>query len=56
MSVELTPADIADSTGVQMVRDSLIKGSPWVKHLFGDAVYEYIQLMDKAAFLNFRWK
>ena len=34
-AMNLTPADIADSTGAQMVLDGLIKRWPWLKHLFG---------------------
>ena len=51
--MNLTLADIADSAGAQMVLDGLIKRWPWVKHLFGDAAYDRMQLMDKAAFLDF---
>lgn len=50
LAMNLTPADIADSTGAQMVfdmvLDGLIKRWPWVKHLFGDAAYDRSQLMD----------
>ncbi len=53
LAINLTPADIADSTGAQMVLDGLIKRWPWVNHLFGDAAYDRRQLMDKAAFLDF---
>ncbi len=53
LAMNLTPADIADSTGAQMVLDGLIKRWPWVKHRFGDAAYDRRQLMDKAAFLDF---
>jgi putative transposase len=49
----LGPADIADSTGAQLVLSGLIKRWPWVKHLFGDAAYDRRQLMEKAAFLDF---
>lgn len=31
LAINLTPADIADSTGAQMVLDGLIKRWPWVK-------------------------
>jgi len=37
LAVNLTPADIAGSTGAQLVLDALVKRWPWVKHLFGDA-------------------
>lgn len=53
LAVNLTPADIADSAGAQMVLDGLIKRWPRVKHLFRDAAYDRRQLMDKAAFLDF---
>lgn len=53
LAMNLTPADIADSTGAQMVLDGLIKRWPWVKHLFGGAAYDRRQLMNKAAFLDF---
>jgi transposase len=51
--VNLTPADIADSTGAQLVLDALAKRWPWVKHLFGDAAYDRRTLLDKAAYLDF---
>jgi putative transposase len=51
--MNLTPADVADSTGAQMVLDALRKRWPWVKHLFGDAAYDRRTLMDKAAFMDF---
>lgn len=53
LAVNLTPADIADSTGAQMVLDALYQRWPWVKNLFGDAGYDRKQLMDKAAFMDF---
>lgn len=53
LAVNLTPADIADSTGAQMVLDGLVQRWPWVKHLFGDSAYDRRQLMDKATFLDF---
>jgi transposase len=37
LAVNLTPADIAHSTGAQLVFDALAKRWLWVKHLFGDA-------------------
>jgi len=40
LAVNLTPTDIADSTGAQLVLDGLVKRWPWVKHLFGDAAYD----------------
>jgi transposase len=53
LAVNLTPADIADSEGAQMVLDALCQRWPWVSHLFGDAAYDRRKLMDKAAFLDF---
>jgi putative transposase len=49
----LTPADVADSTGARLVLDALVKRWPWVKHLFGDAAYDRRTLIDKAAYLDF---
>jgi len=51
--MNLTPADIADSKGAQLVLDALESRWPWVKHLFGDAAYDRRTLLDKAAYLNF---
>lgn len=53
LSVNLTPADVADSTGAQLVLDALVKRWPCVKHLFGDAAYDRRTLLDKAAYLDF---
>jgi putative transposase len=53
LPMSLTPADIADSTGAQMVLDGLIKRWPWVKQLFEDAAYNRRQLMDMAACFYF---
>ena len=53
LAVNLTSADIADSTGAQLVLDALVKRWPWVKHLFGDAAYDRRTLLDKAAYLDF---
>ena len=53
LAMNLTPADVADSTGAQMVLDGLVQRWPWIKHLFGDAAYDRRQLIDKAAFLDF---
>lgn len=53
LAINLTPTDIADSTGAQLVLDGLALRWPWIKHLFGDAAYDRRQLMDKAAFLEF---
>jgi len=56
LTVNLTPADIANSTGTQLVLDAIVKRWPWVKHLFGDAVYDRRTLLDKAAYLDFTVK
>ena len=51
--VNLTPADISDSAGAQMILDGVRKRWPWLKHLFADGAYDRTQLMDKAAFRDF---
>ncbi|BAF89823.1 transposase [Azorhizobium caulinodans ORS 571] len=51
--VHLTSADISDSAGAQMMLDAIRKRWPWVKHLFADAAYDRLKLMDKAAYLDF---
>ena len=51
--VNLTTADISDSAGAQAILDAIRKRWPWVKHLFADAAYDRLTLMDKAAYLNF---
>jgi len=56
LAVNLTPVDVADSTGAQMVLDAIVKRWPWVKHLFGDAAYDRRTLLDKAAYLDFTVK
>lgn len=53
LMVNLTTADIADSTGAQAVIDALRQRWPWIRHLFADAAYDRRQLLDKAAFLDF---
>jgi len=53
LMVNLTTANIADSTGAQAVVDALRKRWPWLKHLFADAAYDRRQLLDTAAFLDF---
>ncbi len=53
LMVNLTPANLSDSAGAQMILDALKARWPWVKHLFGDGAYDRTQLMDKAAFLDF---
>jgi putative transposase len=51
--VNLTPADISDSAGAQMILDAIRKRWPWLKLLFADGGYDRTQLMDKAVFLDF---
>ncbi len=53
LMVNLTPADISDSAGAQMILDAIRKRWPWLKHLFADGAYDRVRLMDKAAFLGF---
>jgi transposase len=53
LMVNLTPADMADSTGAEWVLLALKKRWPWVKHLFADAAYDRRRLMDEAAMLDF---
>jgi transposase len=53
LMVNLTPADLSDSAGAQMILDAVRKRWPWLKHLFADGAYDRTQLMDKAAFLDF---
>jgi len=53
LTVNLTPADISDSAGAQMILESVRKRWPWLKHLFADGAYDRTKLMDKAAFLDF---
>jgi transposase len=53
LMVNLTTADISDSAGGQMILEALRKRWPWVKHLFADGAYDRLQLMDKAAYLEF---
>ncbi|MEN3177306.1 IS5 family transposase [Gluconobacter sp. OJA] len=53
LMVHLTPADISDSAGGQMILNAIRKRWPWVKQLFADGAYDRAMLMDKAAFLDF---
>jgi transposase len=53
LMLNLTPADVSDSAGTQMILDAIRRRWPWVKHLFADGAYNRTQLMDKAAFLGF---
>ena len=53
LMVHLSPADLSDSAGAQLILDALRKRWPWIRHLFGDAAYDRGRLLDKAAFLDF---
>ena len=53
LMVNLTPADLSDSAGAQAILDAIRTRWPWVKHLFADAAYDRLKLMDKAAYLEF---
>lgn len=46
LMVNLTPADIADSTGAQAVLEAVRRRWPGVKHLFADGAYNRTALMD----------
>ncbi|YBW41322.1 IS5 family transposase (plasmid) [Nitrobacter sp. TKz-YC01] len=50
--INLTTADISDSAGAQAILDAIRKRWPWVKHLFADAAYDRLKLMDKAVYLQ----
>ena len=53
LMLNLTPADISDSAGAQLILDAVRKRWPWLKHLFADGAYDRTKLMDKAAWLDF---
>jgi len=53
LMVNLTPADIADSTRALAVLEALKQRWPGLKHLFADGAYDRRTLMDKAATLDF---
>lgn len=53
LMVDLTPADISDSAGGQMILDAIRQRWPWLRHLFADGAYDRTKLMDKAAFQDF---
>lgn len=53
LMVNLTAAGIADSTGAQAILEAIRRRWPWVKHLFADAAYDRLKLMDKATYLDF---
>jgi putative transposase len=51
--VNMTTADIADSTGALKVLEAVRQRRPWMKHLFADSAYDRTMLMDKALMLDF---
>ncbi len=53
LMVNLTTADLSDSAGAQAILDAIRTRWPWVKHLFADAAYDRLKLMDKATYLDF---
>lgn len=53
LMVNLTPANVADSTGAMAVLDALRQRWPEIKRLFADGAYDRLKLMDKAEVLNF---
>ena len=40
LMLNLTPADISDSAGAQLILDAVRKRWPWLKHLFADGAYD----------------
>lgn len=53
LMVNMTTADIADSTGAMKVLEAVRQRWPWMKHLFADSAYDRAMLMDKALMLDF---
>lgn len=53
LMVNLTAADVADSTGAVPVLEALKDRWPGLKHLFADGAYDRAVLLDKAAALDF---
>jgi transposase len=53
LMVNLTPADISDSAGAQVILEGIRRRWPWVKHLFADGGYDRLKLMSKAGYLDF---
>ena len=53
LMINLTPANISDSAGAQIILDGVRKRCPWLKHLFAYRAYDRTQLIDKSAFLDF---
>jgi hypothetical protein len=42
LMLNLTPADLSDSVGAQMILDAIRKRWRWVKHLFADGAYDFV--------------
>jgi putative transposase len=53
LMVNLTPVDIADSTGAEWVLMALKTRWPWIRHLFADVAYDRCRLLDEATMLGF---
>jgi putative transposase len=53
LMVNLTPADMADSTGAEWVLLALKTRWPWIRHLLADAAYDRRRLLDEATMLGF---
>lgn len=53
LMIDLTAADVADSTGALAVLEALKKRWPSVTHFFADGAYDRTALMDKAQMLDF---
>jgi putative transposase len=52
-TLNLTTADIADSTAARAFLDAIGKRWPWIKHLLADGAYDRAKPLNKAAFLDF---
>ena len=48
LMLNLTPADVSDSAGAQLILDGVRKQWPWLKHLFADGAHARTKLLDKA--------
>jgi len=46
LTVNLTPTDISDGAGVQLIVDAICKRWPWVKHLFAYSACNRLQRME----------
>lgn len=53
LMVNLTTADISDSSGSQEIVSAVRRRWPWLKHLFGDAAYDRTKLLDAAIYREF---